>query len=354
MQKINLTKTQRYWLLQFLGWSSIVVVETINYTFFILQKFDWNFVLQFAILSISGLLTSHFYKVLFIKPSLFEKSLSKIWLRALTDTFLITLSMVLIYFFPLLFTANDNYTKDVCLISFLGQIMNVARYVVVWIIIYYLYHLLNRNKEISEQKLMMENIIKTSELELLKSQLNPHFLFNALNSIKALVLIDAEKAREAIIKLSELLRFSLNYEKTPLINLSEEIDEVVKYLELEKIRFGDRLDINIDLEEKSLDAKVPPAMILTLAENAIKHGINQLPEGGVIGITSSISSKMFKIEVTNPGKLSQVESKGIGLRNIKKRLYSLFGDNAQIILTSKIPNQISATIIYPVKYKSYG
>jgi two-component system, LytTR family, sensor kinase len=353
MQKLNLTKTQKYWLLQILGWSSIVFVETINYTFFIVQRFDWVYVVQFGILSFSGLFASHFYKTLFIKPSLFEKSLSRIWLRALLDTFFITLSMVVIFFSPLVFTKNEYSPLNVFLIQFFGQIMNVARYVVVWIIIYYLYHILNRNKEISEQKLTMETLVKTSELELLKSQLNPHFLFNALNSIKALVLIDTEKAREAIIKLSELLRFTLNYEKTPLINLSDEINEVVKYLELEKIRYGDRLDVNIDLEADSLDAKVPPAMVLTLAENAIKHGINHLPDGGSIGITSSISSKMFKIEVTNPGELKIEGSKGIGLNNIRKRLKSLFGENAEINLSNKIPNQISVTIIYPLTYSGH-
>ncbi|WP_194976881.1 sensor histidine kinase [Aquiflexum lacus] len=353
MQKLNLTKTQKYWLLQILGWSSIVFVETINYTFFIIQRFDWHFVVQFCLLSLSGLLASHIYKNLFIKPSLFEKSLSRIWFRALLDTFFITLTMVVIFFLPLIFTETDLPSFEVFLIQFFGQMMNVARYVVVWIIIYYLYHILNRNKDISEQKLLIETLVKTSELELLKSQLNPHFLFNALNSIKALVLIDADKAREAIIKLSELLRFTLNYEKTLLINLSDEINEVVKYLELEKIRFGDRLDVNIDLEADSLDAKVPPAMVLTLAENAIKHGINHLPDGGVIGITSSISSKMFKIEVTNPGKLKIGEHKGIGLNNIRKRLKSLFGENAEINLSNKLPDQISVTIIYPLTYTSY-
>jgi sensor histidine kinase YesM len=352
MQRVNLTKTQKYWTFQILGWGSIVFVETINYSFFILKHFDWNFVIQFLILSFSGILVSHFYRKVFIKPSLFEKSLSKIWLRALTDTFLITLSMVLIYFSPLLFEVNPNFTKDVFLISFLGQIMNVARYVVVWIIIYYLYHILNRNKEISEQKLKMENLIKTSELELLKSQLNPHFLFNALNSIKALVLIDAEKARTAIIKLSELLRFTLNYEKTPLINLSDEINEVIKYLELEKIRFGERLNVEIDLEEDSLHAKVPPAMVLTLVENAIKHGINKLPDGGTIRITSSISSKTCKIEITNPGVLSIVNTKGIGLENVKKRLINLFGENSAFILKSKLSDQISAKLIFPLKYST--
>ena len=96
-----------------------------------------------------------------------------------------------------------------------------------------------------EQKLLIENLAKTSELELLKTQLNPHFLFNALNSIKALVLLDSEKSRQAIIKLSELLRFSLNYEKHPLISLKTELEEVQKYMELEKIRFGERLQYKV-------------------------------------------------------------------------------------------------------------
>jgi LytS/YehU family sensor histidine kinase len=102
-------------------------------------------------------------------------------------------------------------------------------------------------------------------LELLKNQLNPHFLFKCLNSIKALVLIDQDKARDSIIKPSELLRFTLYYEKSPLIALNEDINEVVKYLELEQIRFGKRLDVHISLQEETLEVKVPPAMVLTLA-----------------------------------------------------------------------------------------
>jgi LytS/YehU family sensor histidine kinase len=213
---------------------------------------------------------------------------------------------------------------------------------------------LDRNRIISQQKLVVEYIAKTSELELLKSQLNPHFLFNALNSIKALVLIDAEKAREAIIKLSELLRFTLNYEKTPLIRLSDEIDEVVKYLELEKIRFGDRLDVHIDLQEETLDAKVPPAMILTFAENAIKHGINHLPDGGTIEIKSTANSHTLKVEVCNTGELKENESNGIGLKNSTRRLQTLFGEKAVLQLQTKSPNQVSVSIVYPLKYTHHA
>ncbi|MFL0683967.1 MAG: sensor histidine kinase, partial [Algoriphagus aquaeductus] len=206
--------------------------------------------------------------------------------------------------------------------------MNLGRYVLVWIIIYYLYHILKRNSEISEQKLMLENVAKSAELELLKIQLNPHFLFNALNSIKALVLIDQEKSRDAIIKLSELLRFSLNYEKAPLISLNDEINEVIKYLELEQIRFGKRLEVEILIQEETLEQRIPPAMILTLAENAIKHGITKLPDGGKIKIESKIKGQKMWVELINSGQLEENFSMGIGLSNLEKRLQNLFPDKS--------------------------
>lgn len=354
MKKVILSKNQRYWLFQVLGWGSIVLVETINYTFFIEKVFSWNYIFQFGILSLIGILTSHIYKKLFIKESVFEKSLSTIWVRAFADTFLMTAIMVsFIYGVSIAFNP-EVLTESQFLISYFGQIMNVARYVVVWIIIYYLYHVLKKHQETAEQKLLVENLAKTSELELLKSQLNPHFLFNALNSIKALVLIDTEKSREAIIKLSELLRFTLNYEKAPLISISEEINEVVKYLELEKIRFGNRLDVKIDLQAETLEAKIPPAMILTLAENAIKHGITQLPDGGLIEITASANSQNVRIEISNSGILKETGNKGIGLKNTTKRLQSLFGDKADLVLKRKSDTQVSVTITYPLKYNAHG
>jgi LytS/YehU family sensor histidine kinase len=208
--------------------------------------------------------------------------------------------------------------------------------------------LLKNNAEIAEQKLLLENLAKSAELELLKTQLNPHFLFNALNSIKALVLIDQEKARDAIIKLSELLRFTLNYEKAPLISLNDEINEVIKYLELEQIRFGKRLEVEIALQEETLDVKLPPAMILTLAENAIKHGINQLPDGGEIRIESKLRGKLLVIEVKNSGQLKDTFNLGIGLNNLQKRLQSLFGDQFSFVLDAASDSKVIVKITFPI------
>ncbi len=347
-KSVSLTKSQTYWLLQILGWSSIIFIETINYTFFIVGEFKWEYFQQFVLISAVGLLTSHFYKVWFIKEEVFGKSLSRIWFRAFVDVMIISLIMTVLLFFPILIQELDNFRNGEFWIGFFGQIMNLGRYVVVWIIIYYLYHILKKNAEITEQKLLFENVAKSAELELLKNQLNPHFLFNALNSIKALVLIDQDKARDAIIKLSELLRFTLNYEKSPLIALNEEINEVVKYLELEQIRFGKRLDVHISLQEETLEVKVPPAMVLTLAENAIKHGITQLEEGGEIWIESRIRGKNLLIEVINSGQLKKTFYLGIGLNNLQKRLQSLFSDKASFILDSISDTKVIAKITYPI------
>jgi two-component system LytT family sensor kinase len=341
-------KSRIYWLLQIIGWSSIIFIETINYTFFIIGEFKWEYLQQFFLYSAVGLIVSHFYKIMFIKLEVFEQSLSRIWIRAFFDVMMITSIMVILLYTPYLVADFSNFRNSEFWIGFFGQIMNLGRYSIVWIIIYYLYHLLKKNSEITEQKLLFENVAKSAELELLKNQLNPHFLFNALNSIKALVLIDQEKARDAIIKLSELLRFTLNYEKAPLISLNEEINEVVKYLELEQIRFGKRLEVHISLEEETLELKVPPAMVLTLAENAIKHGITQLPEGGEIWIGSKLRGKNLTIEIINSGQLKDTFNLGIGLSNLQVRLQSLFSDKASFYLDVVSESKVIARITYPI------
>jgi two-component system, LytTR family, sensor kinase len=341
-------KSRIYWLLQIIGWSSIIFIETINYTFFIIGEFKWEYLQQFFLYSAVGLIVSHFYKIMFINLEVFEKSLSRIWIRAFFDVMMITSIMVILLYATYVISDLNNLRKSEFWIGFFGQIMNLGRYAIVWIIIYYLYHILKKNSEISEQKLLLENVAKSAELELLKNQLNPHFLFNALNSIKALVLIDQEKARDAIIKLSELLRFTLNYEKAPLITLNEEINEVVKYLELEQIRFGKRLEVHISLEEETLELKVPPAMVLTLAENAIKHGITQLPEGGEIWIGSKLRGKNLTIEIINSGQLKDTFNLGIGLRNLQVRLKSLFSDKASFYLDAVSESKVVARITYPI------
>lgn len=351
MQSITqeyLSKKKFYWLLQVIGWSSITFVETVNYYFFIVREFSWDYFSQFLQLSATGLVVSHFYKFFLIKPKIFELSTPKIWLSAIRDALGITFIIVFLYSIPYFISGFSEGFDRTLVIYTLGQFMNVGRYVLVWIIVYYLYHVMSHSSIVAKQKLTLENNVKTAELELLKSQLNPHFLFNSLNTIKALILIDPEKSRDAIIKLSELLRFSLNYEKSHLIDLEEEMAQVQKYLILEQLRFGKRLDVIISMEEVTLTQKVPPAMVLTLAENAIKHGINQLPDGGQIKIETKLRGKLVQIEVFNSGKLKEDFELGIGLKNVKSRLLSLFPKDSSFELAQNNSSEISAKLNYPI------
>ncbi len=345
---VKLNHTQLYWVFQVLGWSSIVFVETINYTFFIVGEFMWGFFLQFCVMAGLGILISHFYRKWFIPKTIFEKDLSRIWIKGVFDVLVISLLMTFFLYVPMtVFTNPDDFSKREFWISFFGQVMNLGRYVMGWVVIYYLYHIMKQNQHVKEQKLILENAAKSAELELLKNQLNPHFLFNSLNSIKALVLIDQEKARDGIIKLSELLRFSLNYERVTLIAIQDEMNEVQKYLELEKIRFGDRLELEIQLEEDTMELKIPPAMVLTLAENAIKHGISQVPDGGKVRVVCQKRKGNLRIMVTNPGSLDGKQSLGIGLKNVTKRLQALYGNEASFELVRNAKEEIEARILIP-------
>ncbi|HMQ00023.1 MAG TPA: histidine kinase [Cyclobacteriaceae bacterium] len=349
-QKFKLTKGQRYWLCQVSGWYSIVLVETINYTYILVGSFSWDYITSFGKQATLGLIVSHFYKVFFIKKSAFEKPLKNIWVKGLMDTFNISLIISIILLLPDIIKewASVADHKQEVAIEIFGRIFNQARYIVVWIFIYYMYQILQRNRAITQEKLQMENLLTTTELELLKTQLNPHFLFNALNSIKALIRIDASKARHAIVQLSELLQSSLNYEKSLLISMKDEMYKVEKYLELEKIRFGNRLSYTLDVSEAAMVMQVPPALILTLAENAIKHGVTQLPDGGEIQVNSRIAEENMIIEVINSGDLKSENISGIGLKNARSRLKNLFGDNASLILQKQSEETVITKVCYPI------
>ncbi|MBI3219797.1 MAG: histidine kinase [Bacteroidetes bacterium] len=229
-------------------------------------------------------------------------------------------------------------------IAIFGGTLNSMRYIGVWIIIYFLYQILERSRQLKEAKLESEGIARSMELELLKSQLNPHFLFNALNSIKALVSIDQDKCKDAIVKLSELLRFTLQSGNQTLIPLSTEMEEVKKYLSLEQIRFGERFRFETKMDEQSGYQMVPPGMVLTLAENAIKHGITKTPGLSQLKLSATYEDEMLKIEMTNPGSLEKSEGTGLGLVNIEKRLAHIFHGRAQFAI-QQFDAGVKATII---------
>ncbi len=170
------------------------------------------------------------------------------------------------------------------------------------------------------------------ELTLLKGQLNPHFLFNTLNSINALVSSNPEGARQVLAQLAEVLRYSLESDRRTLVPLAEELRFVETYLEIEKARFGKRLQVRWEVEASARALLVPPMIIQPLAENAVRHGLAPKEEGGELALRIARHNARLVIEVADNGvgaapvAQEQLLQSGTGLRNTDLRLRKMFGD----------------------------
>jgi two-component system LytT family sensor kinase len=188
-------------------------------------------------------------------------------------------------------------------------------------------------------------------LKTLKSQLNPHFMFNALNSIRALIEEDPQSAQTAVTKLSNILRYSLKMERIETVPLEDEMKAVSDYLSLEKIRFEERLKFEIEISPDSLNIEIPPMMIQTLVENGIKHGISKRTGGGEISICSSIKDSTLHIKIKNNGQIEDEvlkHSKGFGISNTKHRLNLLYGEKASFTIKNDPGDKVHAEIVIPI------
>jgi two-component system LytT family sensor kinase len=175
----------------------------------------------------------------------------------------------------------------------------------------------------------LKALIKESELNSLKSQINPHFLFNSLNSISSLTTISPEKARDMIIKLSEFLRYSLSKDEKQLTTLGQEINNVNRYLDIEKIRFGKRLNIITKIEEECLNKKLPWLILQPVIENAIKYGVYENIEESVIELSCWCSNDVLRLSIKNnfDAELIVNKGEGIGLQNIRHRLKIIYNND---------------------------
>jgi len=224
----------------------------------------------------------------------------------------------------------------------------------IWLVIPYfffchLYHFTTIYQDRKQRTIIAENLLEISELENLKKQLNPHFLFNTLNSIKALTLFDGNQARESIIQLSDLLRLLLNLGEQRRATLSEELKLAQNYLALEKLRFDNRLTYEFNIQNGLDNVLIMPMSLNTILENAVKHGIGQLKAGGKIIISATADKNIITIIVENSGFYDpkpKSEQGGIGLENLQKRLTLQFGDKASFTITN-VDKIVVSTIKMP-------
>jgi two-component system, LytTR family, sensor kinase len=203
-----------------------------------------------------------------------------------------------------------------------------------WCVLYFIYNYFERYNT----SLKLEASVREIELNNLKSQLNPHFIFNALNSIRALVDENPSKSKQAINQLSNILRNSLSTGKRGLTKFEDELKIVKDYLGLESIRFEERLKTEFEIDPESLDFLVPPLMIQTLVENGIKHGISKLTAGGTIQMKTSVRNDRLTVLIRNSGQYvngSKHKSGGLGLENTRQRLKLIYGGKASFRIMSE-------------------
>ncbi len=209
-----------------------------------------------------------------------------------------------------------------------------------------------KNKELELAQL--ENKLSNAKLKALQMQLHPHFLFNALNSISSLVEIDPPTSQKMISKLGQLLRTMLDQKQEPFIPFTKELDYIKNYLDIEQIRFQDRLQVNYQIDNRSLSIPIPNLLLQPLVENAIKHGFSKKVEGGLIQIKSTVINNKLKIEVEDDGvglnnnQIKSLEHTHIGLKNTKERLFQLYGTEHEFYIESKKNVGFKVTLVIPI------
>ena len=225
-------------------------------------------------------------------------------------------------------------------VAFVFYVAQSAILYLLWAVLYFGVNAFQRSRHAELDRLSSVAEARTAELKALRDQLNPHFLFNSLNTLRALIAEDPHRAQEAVTRLSSLLRYALGSGEAQTVTLERELAVVSDYLALESLRFEERLTVSIDVPEACLQAPVPVMLVQTLVENAMKHGIAQCPAGGTLSLTARRDNGELRVEVTNPspeGRAHGANGAGVGLANARERLRLLFGDSATLVLDASGP-----------------
>jgi two-component system, LytTR family, sensor kinase len=349
---------RKYWIFQALGWGIFTLIN-IFFAYFFEKLNDVEaqkaFFGRVGIFVFLGLFATHIIRFVIIQLNTLQKSLE----RQILQFFLLTILFSIIgsVFYTLLLSKFELLNKNDAKIFVVHPVLLIltgAFYFSVnffiWCLIYFVYHYVTKSRKQQLDTLQLETMVKELELKTIKAHINPHFIFNALNSIRALIDENPERARTAVTELSNILRSSMQTEKVETVNFEKELNIVKDYLALENMRFEDRLKVEYDIDEDTLDQPVPPMMLQTLVENAIKHGINKQLNGGVIKIISDFKNNYHQLAVQNTGYLNgYVNGEGFGLSSTQDRLSLLYGDKAKFEIKQVTPLLVEAKVMIPIE-----
>ncbi len=321
-------KNKLYWYCQIIGWSVYIFLNLIFSG--LSEKATTEESILLLTLLPMGIFLTHLYRNIIIRYRfLYLKIYGQAIVVVLSSSLLSLIFVGISYGIDFVIGSKQEFK----IIVFFANTMGIAGVFVMWNIFYFVYHYFQNYKrsEINNYRLMALN--NETELNNLKAQLNPHFMFNSLNSIRALIDEEPPKAKKAVTQLSNILRNTLLMSKNKEITLKDELVLVKDYLDLEQIRYEERLTAIFSKDEDCEGILVPPLIIQAQVENGIKHGISRIPEGGKIEIEVYKDQQFLHIHVSNTGQLNTAKSEtGFGFKNSEQRLQILYGDTAKITI----------------------
>lgn len=340
-------KKRLYWILQISGWAAYAFLQIMISLMASQQTFGWRRAIFFLIEATLFLLVTHLFRLYLKKQKWIRLNIRSLIPRVLLASGFMA---VIVYFLRIPVSLITGRVTVIETAFELDQIVGLSAVYMIffflWSTFYFTYHFIERyNKTLKYEASVIE-----IELNNLKSQLNPHFIFNALNSIRALVDENPKKSKQAINQLSNILRNSLAIEKKGLTKFEDELKIVKDYLSLESVRFEERLKTEFHIHPESANFRVPPLMIQTLVENGVKHGISKLTMGGVIHLRTIVENNRLKIQIRNSGQVVNGVRKGkpgLGLANTVQRLRLLYGNDASFRMVNENDNFVLTEIVIP-------
>jgi two-component system LytT family sensor kinase len=335
------SKRQLYWIFQIIGWSLYGFIQLFLYSveFQITLSFFSGQVLQ--VVFMVGV--THLFRNYIIRNNWIDVKWVALIPRIMIAMVVFSLAHYLFIILISYLSGNLNGIQEFNVLYVLASMLQSMGLFGIWSLIYLSFLYFERYN----RSLKYEAALKEIELNNLKSQLNPHFIFNALNSIRALVQEDPLKSKKAITQLSNILRNVLKAQPQETIAFSEELATVKDYLALEAIRYEERIEISYEIDEYSNFFRVPPLMLQTLVENGIKHGVSKLKKGGKLELITQKVAEGLKIQIKNSGKFTEKKKSGYGLLNTEKRLKLIYGDQASLKIGNVSDHTVLTQIIIP-------
>ena len=347
---MNQNKEKLFWKLHLTWWTIDLLYSTTPTSLKLPEGSITHLTSYYIIIFCSNVGLSYLYRLIYIKVNPLEKNRLYLVISPLIGVIILggTFFLITAHGFFYYYKALEGQT--ITIENRISYLFDCIWDTMPW---FMGYHLFRFARISTEREVELQKSLQDSELDRLRKQLNPHFLFNALNGIKALVLSEPKKSREAIGQLSDLLRLSLKTNLNENIFLGEEVEILENYLSIEKIRFDERMKIEIDIPTSLRHYKVLPFCLQILAENAVKHGIGKLKKGGIIKILAEKEGNHLNLRVINTGNLNKSTENldgntNIGLENLKRRLKINFGAKAEFYIEG-VDGFVVATIFLPLE-----